>query len=210
MAFSAAGQPEAAQTAAGSNQSISGSQPSNVTINAGAVVNSNVSQSTATDKWAGFFGTISASRVLGSPSATLYKWTASTLTNAEVIVTPQSSPVPTTLSQVSNPDTFLGSGYKNGPAAASKTFTETESIQTMSQSKSTVSVDLYGSSGSANETFTTLLYNDGNDGSDDPVYVANGTSTTTGFDGSTVNYQLLVGVGDSNARKTFTFYLSIP
>jgi hypothetical protein len=210
FAGAAQGAPEGAQASSGSNlTSNTDDDVGNVTVQAGRTAQVDVSQNTLTSKWAGFFGTISGARVLGDGSANLYKWTANQFGNSKVIAVPKGNPTPTSLSEVTDPNSFLGTQFNSGIANASRTFNVTETIDPLGngdvQSKA---VYTFNSSQERDPDFATLLYNDG---SDRPVYVADAVREKTGFDGSTqVNYQMLVGVGESSDTKSFSFYLNIP
>lgn len=215
LAFSAAAQADGAQTTAqSSNQTATTDSEDNVTIQAGRTIALDVSQDSLTEKWAGFYGQISGNKVLGSASSNLYTWTASQFDNAEVIATPQSAPTPTGVSAVGDPNSFLGSDF-HGVANASQTFNLSDSANVLGSSISTAAVNTFNSSEMRDDRFTTFLYNNSAASGDSPVYVAEGSSTAggEGFDGSTVNYQLLAGVGDATDavvdNKTFSFYLEL-
>jgi hypothetical protein len=213
MTFSVAAQNPAGTSADGGNQTADTSNPSNVSIEAGSTVDLDVNQESLTDKWAGFFGNISASKVLGTTSGLMYEWAASTIPdNSEVIVTPQGDPTPSSVNAVNDPNSLLGSEFDSGVANASGTFSQDDSVDVLGQDGvSTAAVDTYNSTGAVDDTFTTYLLENGAQ-SDSPVYVAeaNPQSEGTGFTGDAVNYQLLVGVGENPTEESFTFYLELP
>ncbi len=193
----------------------------NVTINAGATVGVDLSQNSLTEKWAGFFGTISGSRVLGDGSTNLYKWTANEFSDAKVISIPKANPVPGSVvgSPDSDANTFLDNydndaGFDTGVANASTTFNLSKSTDPLGtgSTTSTYAVETFNSSGDRDSRFTTYLYGDG---SGNPVWVAEGTSETSdSFNSDSVNYQMLVGVGEASdgsaGTETFSFYLELP
>ena len=210
---------EGAQTTvSNANETADTSGAGNVTVEAGAVSQVDVDQSSLTDKWAGFYGQISASRVLGSSSGNLYTWTASTLSDANVLASPISEPAPASVSQVNDPNTFLdnyfsSNEFSTGVANASGTFNRTESLTILGQSSfSTQAVNTYDSSGSSNASFTTYLADNGASGAstDSPVFIAEGNDDVTGFTGSDLNYQMLVGVGETASEQGYSFYLALP
>lgn len=220
--FHVAGQdaPSGAQTeSVGNNQTATTQGAENVSINAGATVSVDLSQNSLTDKWAGFYGTISGSRVLGDGSANLYTWTANQLSDAKVVTIPKSNPVPTSVSGVSDPNSFLDTydgdaEFNNGTANASTTYNLTDGTDPLGSGSttSTSAVNTYNSTGQTDDRFTTYLYGDG---SGNPVYVAEGTSETTdSFNSDSVNYQMLLGVGENPdgtaGTETFSFYLELP
>lgn len=206
--FSAA-QIEGAQTTAGNNETSTTSGTGNVTIQAGSVASVDLSQNSLTEKWAGFYGTISGSKVLGSASDNLYTWTANSFSDAKVVATPQGDPVPTGVNTVNDPNSFLGGEFNSGVANASTTFNRTDSISLFGSSTSTAAVDTFNSSQQRSDRFTTFLYENA-DQANEPVYVAEGSSLGPGFNNDNVNYQMLVGVGDSASQKTYSFYLELP
>lgn len=203
-------------TAESGNQTANTDARENVTVKAGAVANVTVDQSSLTDKWAGFYGSIEASRVLGSSSGNLYTWTASTLSDSKVLAAPLSASPPTNLQGVGNPNNFLDNFYgpdefSTGVANASGTFETNETIDILGQTGlETRTVDTYGDSGSSNSQFTTFLFDNGAEGSDSPVFVAEGNDDVTGFEGETLNYQMLVGVGETADQQGYSFYLALP
>lgn len=210
---SAAAQNPAGTSSTGGNQTADTNVAGNEAIQAGATVNLDVNQQSLTDKWAGFFGTIAASKVLGSGNDLLYEWAASTIPdNSEVIATPQGASAPSSVVATSDPNSLLGSEFNSGIANASRTFNKTDSVDVVGQNGvSTRAVDTFNSSGETDNTFTTFLLENGQQ-TGSPVYVAeaNPLSESEGFTGSPVNYQMLVGVGESPAEETFTFYLELP
>ncbi len=218
FSFAATAQPSGATTTVGpANQSQSTSGPGEAAIAAGNVSQVDISDSQNTDKWAGFYGAISASKVLGSSSGTFFEWTAQSFDNAWVFATPSSAAAPTSLSAVSDPNTLLDTwdpdgGFDTGVANATRTFNYSKNPSSPAPvgapNTATQAVETFGPSG-PKSVFTTLLYENG-DTTDSPVYVANGTSSTSGFTGSNFNYQMLVGVGQNSAAETFNFYLQLP
>lgn len=225
MAFSgmAQNEPSGAQIdgSTSNNLTASTSATDNVTVNAGATVSVDLTQNSLTEKWAGFFGTISGSRVLGDGSSNLYSWTANEFSNAKVISIPKANPVPGSVvgSPDSDANTFLNNydddaDFDTGVANASATFNLSKSTDPLGtgSTTSTYAVETYNSSGDRDSRFTTYLYGDG---SGNPVWVAEGTSETSdSFNNDDVNYQMLVGVGETSSgnagTETFSFYLELP
>lgn len=201
----------AGATAETSNLTAATNDTTNITIKAGRTVQLDVDQAQLTNKWAGFFGTISASKVLGDGSDQLYEWAAAEIPeNAEVIATPKGQTVPTDVNNVSDPNAFLGSEYDSGVANASTTFSNIETRDVLGQTVTTSAVNTFDNTGTATDTFTTFLFNNSDTSTDDPVWVAEAGPSATGFRGNSVNYQLLVGVGENPSQKTFSFYLELP
>jgi hypothetical protein len=201
------------------NQSAQTTDSGQATIEAGKTAEVRIEQDALTTKWAGFYGNISANRVLGSASDNLYKWTGdNNIGQAKVLAQPSgaATPIPNNLEAVTDPNTYLN-GYKSGEfdsgtAQADNTFTETEdlSIYGTTVAAGTSAVDLYNQSGQEDESFTTFLANNADEGSNAPVFVAEGAGAREGFEGESLNYQMLVGVGQTASDETFDFYLSLP
>jgi hypothetical protein len=220
MAFSgmAQNEPTGASTTTGPNNLTANTgETGNVSVAAGRVLSVDVSTDSLTDKWAGFFGTVSGNTVLGDGANNLYQWTANNFANSKVVVTPRGEPVPGSVSTVNNPNTFLdnfyGAGeFSTGAANASGTFNLSRTADPLGGGTiSTAAVETFNSSGIRDDRFTTFLYDNDDVGSDSPVYVANATSQTSdSFNSDSVNYQMLVGVGESASSQTFSFYLELP
>ncbi|MDY6773648.1 MAG: hypothetical protein SVS85_00485 [Candidatus Nanohaloarchaea archaeon] len=210
VALGAAADPTGASTTVtNANQSAETTNPGQVTVEAGNVSQVDVSQASLTDKWAGFYGNISASKVLGDGASNMFSWTASTFNSAKVVAVPSGDPAPSTINPVTNPNSFLGAGFDSGVASANNTFTKTGDVTLVGSTASgTATVNTYNSSGIADPTFTTYLVENG-DATGNPVYIAEGTTSAPGFKGNALNYQLLGGVGESASYKTFDFYLQI-
>lgn len=190
------------------NQSAQTSSAQSTTIEAGNVSQVDVSSDSLTDKWSGFYGNISAQKVLGDGANNFYTWTASTFSDAKVVAVPSGDATPSTINPVSNPDSFLGGEYSSGTASAGNTFTLTKDTRLSGDwANDTSSVNTYNGSEISDEDFTTYLTENGAS-TGQPVYIGEGTSET-GFNDNAINYQLLVGVGETATEKKFDFYLEI-
>jgi hypothetical protein len=219
MAFSGmAQQPSGAQVTAGNNLTANQDSAGNVSIKAGRTVSVDLDSSSLTRKWAGFFGTISGSIVLGDGANNLYRWTADEYPNAKVITIPKSNSVPSSLSTVGNPNSFLNpidDSFDEGTDNASSTFNlskETDPLGSGSPGP-TAAVETFNSSQQRDSRFTTFLYEDA-DNAGNPVWVANATSQTSdSFNSDSVNYQMLIGVGEDGSggagTETYSFYLNL-
>lgn len=180
-----------------------------VNVQAGAVSEVDVSTDSLTQKWAGFFGEVSGNKVLGDGTKNFYQWTSNNFADSKVVAIPSGDTAPSSISSVSDPNSFLGSEFNSGTDSADNTFTKTGDITlTGNTASNTALVETFNSTGS--EEFQTYLAENG-DASNQPVYIANSTAQQQAFDGSTsVNYQMLVGVGESSDEKAFDFYLELP
>lgn len=203
-----------AQTGAGTttsnaNETVNTGDPGNVTTQAGATTQVDISQDTLTEKWAGFYGTVSGELVLGDASGNnFYTWTANDFSSSKVITVPGDNATPTSIGSVSNPNNFLGSGFDTGTDDANSTYNMTGDVTVNDDTaSSTALAKTFDQNGQA--FFETYLVENTNEGGY-PAYVAQGVSEQTGFDGSTnVNYQMLVGVGESSSEERFEFYLEL-
>jgi hypothetical protein len=203
-----------AQTGAGvspgdANETISAGGPGSVTTDAGAVSQVDISQDTLTEKWAGFYGTVSGNLVLGDASGNnFYSWTTNDFSSSKVIAVPGGNATPTGIAPVSSPNTFLGSGFDSGTDDAAATYDQTGDITVNDDTAaSTALAQTYDDTGTG--TFDTYLVENTNEGNH-PAYIAQGVSEQTGFDGTTqVNYQMIVGVGEDSEEERFEFYLEI-
>lgn len=205
-----------AQTAAGvstsnANETVSTGSPGEVTTQAGATTQVDISQDTLTEKWAGFYGTVSGSLVLGDASGNnFYQWTANDFSSSKVVAVPGGDAIPSSIAAVGSPNSFLGGGFDQGTDDAASTFNNTGDVTLNDNTASgTALARTFNQDG---ETFfeTYLAENTNDGGTDSPAYIAQGVSEQTGFDGSTqVNYQMMVGVGENSDQKKFDFYLEL-
>ena len=205
-----------AQTGAGvttgdANETISTGSPGSVTTDAGAVSQVDVSQDALTEKWSGFYGTISGNLVLGDASGNnFYTWTTDDFSSAKVIAVPGNNATPTSISAVGDPNTFLGSGFDTGTDDAASTYNMTGDVTVNGNTASnTALAKTFDQNGEI--FFDTFLVENTNEGSTNaPAYVSQGVSQQKGFDGTTdVNYQMIVGVGEDSSQKRFEFYMEL-
>lgn len=211
MVGAVSAQTPAGVTTSNGNETINTGDPGNVTTEAGAVSQVDISQDTLTEKWAGFYGTVSGNLVLGDASGNnFYSWTANDFSSSKVIAVPGGSEAPSTIGTVDSPNTFLGTGFDTGTDDAANTYNYTGTISLNGNTATdTALAKTYDQNGQA--FFDTYLVENTNDGSTDaPAYIAQGVSEQTGFDGETnVNYQMIVGVGEDSSEERFEFYLEL-
>lgn len=202
------------QTAAGSVSTGSGendtvTNSNTVTAQGGNVTNANVTIDSITNKWSAFYGQLTSTERLSDASGNnFYQWTVDNPTasgsNVYAVPSGQGAPSSASLGAVSNPDTFLGAEFNSGADSASNTFNETRTLDSVS----TAAADTFVSD-SPSDTFTSGLANDTTNTANSSVYLAEVQQDSTGFDGNTHDFQLLVGVGESTANKDFDFYAKI-
>lgn len=192
------------------NATASGDAAQSETIQEGAVTALDVSSTQVTNKWAGFFGNVSGSEILGDGSGnTFFQWTGNQLADTKVFAVPkgQGAPASGDLAAVNDPNSFLGSEYNSGIDNASGTFETTDSVSTLGRTIPTSEAKTFDNNN--NSVFETFLLED-TSASNGPVYVADGDAVRTGFRGNATNYQIIVGVGESSAENAFSFYAELP
>lgn len=209
FAVGAVAQTPAGVTTSNGNETVTTGEPGEVTTEAGAVSQVDISQDTLTEKWSGFYGTVSGNLVLGDASGNnFYTWTADDFSSSKVIAVPGGNATPSTIASVSNPNNFLGSEFNSGTDDANSTFNYTNDVTVNDNTASnTALAKTFDQNGQA--FFDTFLVENTNEGNQ-PAYVAQGVSEQTGFDGATnVNYQMMVGVGENKANERYEFYLEL-
>lgn len=209
FAVGAVAQTPAGVTTSNANETVTTGEPGDVTTEAGAVSQVDISQDTLTEKWSGFYGTVSGNLVLGDASGNnFYTWTADDFSSSKVIAVPGGNATPSSIAAVSNPNNFLGSEFNSGTDDANATFNYTNDVTVNDDTASdTALAKTFDQNGQA--FFDTFLVENTNEGNQ-PAYVAQGVSEQTGFDGETnVNYQMMVGVGENKANERYEFYLEL-
>ncbi len=203
LAFAA---PVGGQVTAGSSSRGSESSSQTVDITGGNVTSVAVSGNALTSRWAGFYGTVSGSLTLTDASAhKFYEWTVSDMNGAVVYAANDTISDWSSLSaaSVSNLPSYLQTSATDN-ATNTMNFTGT----TFTSSSITVNnapyVQTYNST-EAGVFNTYALYS-----STDSAYIMAGKviDDGNGFDGSTLDYQLLVPANGSTTQ--YNFYLELP
>jgi len=199
------------QSAAGSVTTGNGENDSvttdnTVTAQGGNVTSADINVDSITQKWSAYYGQLTATERLSDAAGNnFYQWTVDnpTASGSWVYAVPSGNGAPSSGSfvSVSNPDSFLGSEFNSGADSANNTFNKTDTLDGVS----TAAADTFVS-GSPDNTFTSGL---ADDGSSNPVYLAEVQQDASGFDGNAHDFQLLVGVGESTATQDFDFYAKI-
>lgn len=175
-----------------------------VSINGGNVTSVDVNSDVVTSRWAGFFGDVSGSLFLADSSANnFYQWTIGSMTGAVVYATNASVTNWATLTPLTNAD---APGYVNGVYSDNftQTFADTESFVSGSYDiASTPYATTYNSSGVAGDLKTYALYAD----AATTVWAGKVVDDTDGFDGSAVDYQILL---PAQTGTTYSFYMELP
>ena len=168
----------------------------------GSTSSTNLSADRATTDWAGFYGTLDQTVSL-SDGSTFYQWTAEDVSGSAVLAAQGGFSGDTAdLSTVSDPSTVNGVPT-SGTESASNTYTGSSELAVLGVGATNSTVLDYGSASSFNNYLFT-------DSTGDAVYAAEAQNSATAFDGSTADYQLLVGTNDTGtATETFSFYAQI-
>ena len=168
-----------------------------INISAGQVQEVNLSSNSITDKWAGFFGSLSGGISLNDGTNDFYTWSVTNFTGSVVYAA---------TGAVSNWSSLSSVSYANVPAylkvAASDNYTSTFNTEDTFDSPSRGSITSNSTTtlgGSSLQSFA--LYADGEN-----VWGAEAKNDVNAFDGSTVDYQLLV---PAQTDTTYYFYMEL-
>lgn len=208
LTSTASSQLSGADVSVGPGQNYSGSGTAgSVGAAGGNVTNANVTVETITNKWAAFYGQLdSQERLADSSGNNFYQWAATdaTTTGSNIYAVPTGSATPSSLTTVGTPSNLLGAELTGGGDGGDNTFNESLDV---TGAGSTAAAETFVS-GSPGTAFTVGLYENGNDAGQ-PVYAAEVTPDTSGFNSNSLDFQLLVGVGESTATQSFDFYAEI-
>lgn len=190
--------PAGGVTVVGTSGQLTTSTAGNATAQGGNVTYVNVSATSTTSKWQGFYGNVTGTLQLGSGSNVFYDFGnvvfntifATTATNFD-----WANLAATTAAEI---DTTwnLAAGTDN----TTSVFTSTATIASIGSVPSTT----------INNNFTTGIMEDGGD-ADKGDYAFAGTINSTGalgFDGNSYQYEILVPV-NSTDNDVYNFYLSL-
>ncbi len=183
----------------------------NSTTVGGNVTQVNVSSKPVTSKWGAFFGHINGENVLGNKANNaLFSWTVTNPADSIAYAVPsESSPPDGSMSAVSNPNEFLGSEFDFGPDSANNTFNNTDRFTGEDLNFTTASAYTFvNSSFDPSGRFKTFLLDDGSAG-ESPIYAAEAVDNKTSYESTEVDYQLIVGLGESPDSKTFDFFAEL-
>ena len=201
----ASGAPGGAGVDEGDSQRGEGTASGTADLVGGNVTAVNVTGTQNTGRWGGFFGNISGGYQLGDSTMGLfYEWTVSDYTNAYVYVADGS------VTGWSNLEAAVATQQPAFLQEASadnwtNTFSTTEAFNSASISIGSVPyTDTYNDAGA--DTFRTYSLWSPDDTA--IVYAGRAIDSETGFDGSTVDYQILAPAGSTPV--SYNFYLELP
>ena len=193
----------------GEGENFTQSGTGTATAQGGNVTNLNISQISTTSKWSAFYGQLTATERLSDASGNnFYKWTVDspTATGSWVYAVPNGNGAPTSLSNISDVNTFfsgLTGSFTSGADKASATFNSTQDMDGVT---SAPVANTYVAGSGPSTSFSSGIVQDG---SGNPVYLAEVQQDSTGFNGNANDFQLLAGVGESTTTKSFDFYAKI-
>jgi len=182
--------------------------PGSDSVTGGNTSKNNLEADRATTDWAGFYGTLDQTVSL-SDGSTFYQWTAGEVTGAAILAAPTGNSfsgdegnlaAPNDVSQLNHVPT-------SGTEKVSNTYNEGIGQPADLSAEATNSTTVnYGDA----DDFKNYLFKSTADNGNNPIFAAEAKDSATGFDGSTVDYQLLVGSeGSEDDSVSFNFYAKI-
>ena len=222
LAWAISAIPEGAQTAVGRTETRTSPTPGNVTADGGNVTEVNISISSQTQVWQGFFGEINGSIVLEDASGDLfYSWNVSNV-SGEVYASRRSNVNFAIIFPMNNCTTdniLTGASFSDSANETFFPFSNSNpfAIGLVTINASTAcSTHPYVSSAPTSGAFEEIVV------SDDPNNRSNASSSfnsttwvgrihsnTAGFDGATHDYQLLVPVNRTAGVNVYFFYAEL-
>ncbi len=213
--------PEGAATLVSPGQTRTSPAASTVTADNGNVTQVNISASSQTQAWQGFFGEINGSIVLEDTSGDLFfSWNISNI-SGEIYASRDSAIVFASITPHNNCsiDNFLTGFSLADSVNATFINNSNRAIQvgTVAINVSTAcAVYTYISSAPQSTSFNEMILTDDPNnltnasvGGNTSVYTTVINSNTVGFDGVTHDYQLLVPVNRTSGFNTYSFYAEL-
>ncbi|MBW3001454.1 hypothetical protein KY341_06290 [Candidatus Woesearchaeota archaeon] len=202
---------------ASSRANLSGGSPDSIAVQAGNVTEINISGTKITEHWAGFYGEISGNLTLeNSNGDVFYDWTGLGGSIAgEVFASADGTVSWSGIGCASEAEALAIEGTlgidPDDSDRINNTYTSTThptfnvgSVSGITGCNATNTYDA-GGSPSADAFYQVLL----TDAEGDAVYTTLINDTETGFDGSTHDFQLLVGESDAAGTTTVYFYIEL-
>jgi len=191
------------------------SSSASTAVQAGNVTELNISGQAITDHWAGFYGEISGNLTLENANGDVfYDWTGLNTLAGEVFASTTSTVEWDGIgcansSEISAIEASLGISGTDADNIAS-TYSNnnhpTFDVGTVTGISGCNSTNTYVNSGPSTNAFYQILLTDT---SGDAVYTTLINESTTGFDSSTHDFQLLVGESDAAGTTTLYFYIEL-
>lgn len=194
---------------------MASAQSASTSANGGDVAQQDITSTSDSTSWAGFYGNLTGEVSLNDGSGNeFFDWSVQDPSGSIVyaVLGTQADPTTATLGAVttgSDADTLTGT---SGTEAASNTYVDgtgafqtqaTPSTGSVSGLANTAAVDTNSSAGS----FTSYLAED--TGNTAPVFFTETLNDVQGFNSQLSDYQLLATAGDGFSSQTFDFYVEI-
>ena len=199
--------PGGASTTVGASSGSTGTASTTVDAEGGNVTYVDVSSDVVTSRWAGFYGNVSGSLLLGDVSSnTFYQWSVSDLTGA-VVYAANTSVTDWSGGNIAPLDNANAPSWVNGDSTDNftTTFGSTEAFVSSSLNvASTPFVTTFNSSGVAGDLKTYALRSPADDAN---IWAGLVVDDTNGFNNATVDYQILL---PAQTGTTYSFYLELP
>ena len=186
--------------------------PSNHTARGGFVANADISGSTQTRKWQGYFGEISGNLTLeNAAAAQMYSWAVTNI-SGQVYATQDNAIVWTNIAAQNNctiDEAITGTGRDR----VSNTFTNSSNSQ-FDVGNITIAVNssctayTYVNGAPQSSVFEEVILTD-DSGATTGIYTALLENDATGFDGSTHDFQMIVPASPAVAGTVYYFYLEL-
>jgi len=221
MAWGISAIPEGASTLVSPGQTRTAPAASTVTADGGNVTQVNISASSQTQAWQGFFGEVNGSIVLEDTSGDLFfSWNITNI-SGEIYASRDSAIVFASITPNNNcsiDNVLTGFGLSD---SVNNTFINNSNraiqVGTVAINASTAcAVYTYISSAPQSTSFNEMILTDDPNnltnasvGGNTSVYTTVINSNTVGFDGVTHDYQLLVPVNRTSGFNTYAFYAEL-
>ena len=195
--------PTGAETSVGAAVNGSGTDSETATIAGGEIREVNITGTSITGKWAGFWGTISGGIILSDDASNnFFEWTVTDVTDAYVFAALGGTTDFTGMAALTSIP-----GFVDGSASDDfvNTFNQSLSFQTESISIASVPAT-YTLQDTSSEQLPTFALQDG---ANTPIFAARALQGADSFQGETVDYQMLVPA-DGVGGATYNFYLELP
>jgi hypothetical protein len=213
--------PEGATVVVGVKETRTAPPVNNVTADGGNITEINISASTQTMAWQGFYGEVNGSIILADASGDLfYLWNITNI-SGEIYSSLDGAIVFASIfpeNNCSRPNWLTGFDYSD---SSNNTFINNTNNQVqvgnvIINSSTACAVYTYVSSTAQSSTFHELILTDDPNnrtnasiGGNTSVYATIINKDTTGYDGATHDYQLLVPVNRTAGYNTYAFYAEL-
>ncbi len=192
-----------------------GTSSQSTDVQAGNVTELNISGDTITEHWAGFYGEVTGNMTLQDSSGNVfYDWTGIGAPAGEVFASNSSSldwsgigcASSAEISAIESSLGISGTDADNIASTYDSNAHPSFDVGSVTGISGCNSTNTYTNTGKDTSTFYQILLTDT---AGSPVYTTLINDTTTGFDASTHDFQLLVGESDAAGASTVYFYIEL-